>query len=137
MSIHHLIHSHFIFILLITVILLVYVIVKKIKNQAAPKIITLEKYKATMVSKMIDVTNSEKPMFNIWPFVNGLKKIKILPKKLDEDKLVHKVYRNETFEHILLNTENENHFIVIIANINKTKIKGYYLINLPNNDYNL
>ena len=137
MSIHHLIHSHFISLLLVVVILLVFVIIKKIKNQDAPKKMTPEKYNSTMSSKMVDVTNSEKAMFNIWPFINDLKKAKILPKKIDEDKIVHKVYRNENFEHILLHTKKENHFIVIVANLNKTKVKGYYLIDLPNGEYNL
>jgi hypothetical protein len=119
----------------VTVILLIIVIAKKIKNQDAPKKMTTEKYNSTMVSKMVDVTNSENAMFNIWPFVNGLKKIKILPRKLEEHKLVYKVYRNENFEHVLLNTEKENHFVVIVSNLNKTKVKGYYLVNLLNKEY--
>lgn len=137
MSIHHLIHSHFIFLLIIPVILLVIVIVKKTKNQDIPKKITKEKYESTLVGKMVDVTNSEKSMFNIWPFVNNLKKANLIPRKIEEDKLVYKIFRssNDHFEHILLNTEKENHFVVIIANLNKHKIKGYYPVDLPSKEY--
>jgi hypothetical protein len=76
-------------------------------------------------------------MFNIWPYVNDLKKVNIISKKIEEDKLVHKVYRNADFEHILLNTEEENHFVVIVVNLNKHKLKGYYLIDLTNGEYSL
>jgi len=137
MSIHHLIHSHFIFLLVIPVILLIYVLIKKTRNKEAPKEISKEKFETTMVDKMIDVPNSEHSMFNIWPYVNDLKKAHIVSKKIEEDKLVHKVYRNANFEHILLNTEKENHFVVIVANLKKHKIKGYYTVNLPNSEYSL
>lgn len=137
MSIHHLIHSHFIFLLIIPVLLLIYVLVKKTRNKKAPKEISKEKFETTIVDKMIDVPNSEHSMFNIWPYVNDLKKAHIVSKKIEEDKLVHKVYRNADFEHILLNTENENHFVVIVVNLNKHKLKGYYHINLPNGEYSL
>lgn len=137
MSIHHLIHSHFIFLLVIPVILLIYVLIKKTRNKEAPKEISREKFETTRVDKMIDVPNSELSMFNIWPYVNDLKKANILSKKIEEDKLVHKVYRNADFEHILLNTEKENHFVVIVVNLNKHKLKGYYLIDLTNGEYSV
>lgn len=137
MSIHHLIHSHFIFLLVIPVLLLIYVLIKKARNIEVPKEISKEKFDTTIVEKMVDVPNSENSMFNIWPYVNDLKKANIISKKIEEDKLVHKVYRNATFEHILLNTEKENHFLVIVANLNKHKVKGYYLIDLPNSEYSL
>lgn len=139
MSIHHLIHSHFIFLLIIPVVSLIYIIVKKVRNQEAPKKITKEKYESTMINKMIDVTDSEKPMFNIWPYINDLKKVRIIPKKIDESNIVHKVYRNtdEHFEHILLNTDKRNKYVVIVANLNKHKVKGYYIVDLPNQEYSL
>jgi hypothetical protein len=137
MSIHHLIHSHFIFLLVIPVILLIYVLIKKARNKEAPKEISKEKFETTMVDKMIDIPNSEHSMYNIWPYVNDLKKAHIISKKIEEDKLIHKVYRNANFEHILLNTEKENDFVVIIVNLNKHKVKGYYLIDFPNSDYPL
>lgn len=137
MSIHHLIHSHFIFLLVIPVILLIYVLIKKTRNKEAPKEISREKFETTRVDKMIDVPNSELSMFNIWPYVNDLKKANILSKKIEEDKLVHKVYRNADFEHILLNTEKENHFVVIVVNLNKHKLKGYHLIDLTNGEYSV
>jgi hypothetical protein len=137
MSIHHLIHSHFIFLLVIPVILLIYVLIKKTRSKEAPKEISKEKFETTRVEKMIDVPNSELSMFNIWPYVNDLKKANILSKKIEEDKLVHKVYRNSDFEHILLNTEKENHFVVIVVNLNKHKLKGYYLIDLTNGEYSV
>jgi len=73
-------------------------------------------------------------MFNIWPFVNELKKAKIVSKKINEKDLVYKVYRNfeENFEHILLTTEKDNHYLVVLVNLNKNKIKGYFPLELTN-----
>ena len=95
-----------------------------------PKKLTQEKYNATIIGKMVEVEDSEKSMFNIWPFVNKLKRAQILPKKFNESLLINKIYRdsNNDFEHILLNTEKENHYVVIVANLTKKKIIGYLLV---------
>jgi serine/threonine-protein kinase RIO1 len=85
-----------------------------------------------MIGKMTEITVSDKNNFNIWPYISKLKAAKILSHKIKEPQLVHKIYRNSTedFEHILLSTEKENHFVVIVANRNKKKTIGYFLHDL-------
>lgn len=76
---------------------------------------------------MEEIATVETTVFNIWPYISKLKANKILSKKIKENELIHKVYRNSTgeFEHILLSTEKENSFVVIVVDRIKKKIIGY------------
>jgi serine/threonine-protein kinase RIO1 len=132
MTIHKILHFAFIFMFVITALLCVVFIFKKLKSKKIPKEFSKEKFDATMIGKMIEVTNQQKSMFNIWPFVSNLKLAKILSKKGKEQELVYKVYRNSDnqFEHVLLFTQKENNFVVIIVDLVKKKIKGYFLLDL-------
>lgn len=138
MTILHHIHLHFISLFAITAFLCALVIIKKTRNKKGPKLLTKEKYNSTMVGKMEEIVRAEVIVFNIWPYVDKLKSIKVISKKNKEQELIYKVYRNSTgeFEHILLSTEQENHFVVIIVNRTKKKIMGYYLLDV-NGEYNL
>ncbi|WP_235972822.1 hypothetical protein [Flavobacterium undicola] len=100
-------------------------------TKKVPKQLTEEKYRSTMMGKMLEITNNDITVFNIWPFVSQLKTAKILSHKIKERELIYKVYRNSTedFEHILLATEKENNFVVIVVDKNKNKTIGYYLLN--------
>ncbi|WP_243412090.1 MULTISPECIES: hypothetical protein [unclassified Flavobacterium] len=100
--------------------------------------LTKEKYNSTMTGKMEEITPAEVIIFNIWPYVDKLKSIKILSKKIKEQELIYKIYHNSTgeFEHILLSTEKDNNFVVIVVDRSKKKIMGYFLLDL-NGEYNL
>lgn len=132
MTILHQIHLHFILILVVTSFLCALIIIKKMSNKKEPKLLTEEKYNSTLIGKMEEITSEEVSFFNIWPYVSLLQSFKILSKKIKEHKLVHKVYRNSTwqFEHILLSTEKENNFVVIVVNRTKKKIIGYFILDL-------
>ncbi|RKR10199.1 hypothetical protein C8C83_1870 [Flavobacterium sp. 90] len=132
MTMHHFLRLSFIAIFVVTALFCVYFIIKKQRNKKGPKLLTEEKYSSTMIGKMTEITVSDKNIFNIWPYISKLKAAKILSHKIKESQLVHKVYRNSTedFEHILLSTEKENHFVVIVANKNKKKTVGYFLYDL-------
>lgn len=134
MTIHKIIHLTFISLYVITATICIIVIYKKLKNKKAPKELTQQEYDATIVGIMVDVKNITEPFFNIWPYVNKLKMAKILSKKISEKQLVYKVYRNskEAIEHILLTTEKENNFVVIVVDTNKKKAKGYFKLHLEN-----
>ncbi len=134
MSIDKLIHLHFLSLYIIVLIIFMIVLYIKMKNKKAPKKLTEEKYKSTLNDKMVDTTSEEKSMFNIWPFVNQLKRAQILPKKINESRLIFQTYKdtNNHFEHILLHTEKENHYVVIVVNLIKNKIKGYFPLELKN-----
>jgi hypothetical protein len=137
MTIHHHIHLYFISLFVITAFLCTLIIIKKTRNKKEPKLLTKEKYNSTM-GKIQEIALSEVIVFNIWPYVDKLKLKKIVSKKIKEQELIHKIYRNSTgeFEHILLSTEKENHFVVILVDRSKKKIMGYYLLDL-NGEYGL
>ncbi|MEN9910029.1 MAG: hypothetical protein RLZZ540_3188 [Bacteroidota bacterium] len=134
MTIHNQIHPlHLSFILLFVVMALfcAFIIIKILNTKKVPKQLTEEKYRSTMMGKMLEITNNDITVFNIWPFVSQLKTAKILSHKIKERELIYKVYRNPTedFEHILLATEKENNFVVIVVDKHKNKTMGYYLLN--------
>lgn len=129
MTMHHFLRLSFIVLFVITALFCVYFIIKKQRNKKGPKLLTQEKYNSTMLGKMTEITTSDKNIFNFWPYISKLKAAKVISNKIKESQLVHKIYRNSTddFEHILLSTEKENHFVVIVANRNKKKTIGYYI----------
>ncbi|OXG03437.1 hypothetical protein BC749_101552 [Flavobacterium araucananum] len=132
MTMHHLLRLSFIALFVITALFCVYFIIKKQQNKKGPKLLTIDKYNATMIGKMTEITVSDQNIFNFWPYISKLKAAKVVSNKIKESKLVHKIYRNSTedFEHILLTTEKENHFVVIVANRNKKKTIGYFIHDL-------
>lgn len=138
MTPHHHIHLSFILLFVVTAFFCVLVMIKKMRNKKNPKLLTKEKYDSTMVGKMLEITNTDSNIFNIWPYVSQLKSAKVLSHKIKERELVHKVYKNSTdeFEHILLSTEKENNFVVIVVNKIKKKVMGYFPLE-PNGEYDL
>lgn len=134
MTIDKLIHLHFLSLYLVILIIFVVAIYVKLKNKKAPKKLSKEKYQSTLTSKMVDKSGDGKSKFNIWPFVNELKRARILSKKTNESELIYKIYKdiNDNFEHILLNSENKNNYIVVVVNFYKNKIIGYFSLELKN-----
>lgn len=132
MAMHHYLRLSFILLFVVTSCFCVYFIIKKRRNKKAPKLLSQEKYTSSMNGGMTEISVSNNSFFNIWPYVSELKAAKILSKKIKESELVHKVYRNSTddFEHILLATEKENHFVKVVVDTNKKKAMGYLLLEL-------
>lgn len=132
MAMHHYLRLSFILLFVITSIFCVYFIIKKRRNRKGPKLLSQEKYSSSMIGGMTELSVSNDSFFNIWPYVSELKAAKILSNKIKESELVYKVYRNSTqdFEHVLLATEKENHFVKIVVNRNKRKAMGYLLLDL-------
>lgn len=130
MATHHYLRLTFILLFVVTSFFCVYFIIRK--KRKAPKLLSTEKYNSTMKEGMKEVSISNDNFFNIWPYVSKLKAAKILSKKIKESELVHKVYRNSTedFEHILLTTEKENHFVEVVVDKNKNKVLGYFFLSL-------
>ncbi|MBZ4035805.1 hypothetical protein K6T82_13580 [Flavobacterium sp. 17A] len=131
MATHHYLRLTFILLFVITSLFCIYFVIKKRKNRKGPKLISEEKYNSTMVNGMTEISANDS-FFNIWPYVSELKAAKILSRKIKESDLVHKVYRNSTddFEHILLATEQENHFVKVVVDKNKKKVLGYLFLSL-------
>lgn len=129
---HHYLRLSFILLFVITSFICVYFIIKKRRNRKAPKLLSKEKYSASMINGMAEISVPNDNFFNIWPYISELKAAKILSNKIKESELIHKVYRNSTddFEHILLATEKENHFLDIVVDRNKKKAMGYLFLDL-------
>jgi len=85
MTINRLIHLHFISLYLIGVIIFIVVIYRKLKNKKGPKELSREKFESTIIGKMVEIKDDMKTIYNIWPFVNNLKRVKIITKKIDEN----------------------------------------------------
>jgi hypothetical protein len=138
MTIHHHIYLYFISLFVITAFLCTLLLIRKTRNKKEPKLLIKEKYNSTMIGKMEEIALSEVIVFNIWPYVDKLKLKKIVSKKIKEQELIYKIYRNSTgeFEHILLATEKENNFIAIVLDRSKKKIMGYFPLDL-NGKYDL
>jgi len=132
MAMHHYLRLTFIFLFVVTSLFCVYFIIKKRRNRKGPKLLSKEKYNSSMNDELTEISVSNDSFFNIWPYVSELKAAKILSKKIKESELVHKVYRNSTqdFEHILLATEKENHFVKVVVDRKKKKAMGYLFLDL-------
>ncbi len=132
MAMHHYLRLTFILLFVITSLFCLYFVIKKRRNRKAPKLLSKEKYDCSKNEGMTEISISNDSFFNIWPYVSELKAAKILSKKIKESELIHKVYRNSTndFEHILLATEKENHFVKVVVDKNKKKAIGYLLLDL-------
>lgn len=132
MAMHHYLRLSFILLFVITSFICIYFIIKKRRNRKGPKLLSKEKYSPSMSEGMAEIPVSNDSLFNIWPYVSELKAAKILSNKIKESELIHKVYRNSTedFEHILLATEKENHFIKVVIDRNKKKPMGYLFLDL-------
>ena len=94
--------------------------------------LTKQEFQSTMAEIMTDVTESAEPVIDIWPYVFELKKEKVVLDYVYNNQLVEKVYRNglNTFDHVLLPTDDQNMFIVIVVDLGQTSIKWHYYLDL-------
>ncbi|MTH17837.1 hypothetical protein [Flavobacterium sp. LC2016-01] len=131
MAMHHYLRLTFILLFVVTSFIVVYFVIKKRRNRKVPKLLSKEKY-PSVLEEMKEISVANDHFFNIWPYVSELKAAKILSNKIKESELIHKVYRNSAnnFEHVLLVTEQENHFVEIVVDRNKKKAMGYLFLNL-------
>lgn len=99
-------------------------------------ILTEKEFKETMADKMVDVTTTAEPTVDIWSYVKQLTIDKEVSTYVYENQLVEMVSRNSrgTFDHVLLPTDKQNVFVVIIVDLKKEKIKGHFRLDL-NKEY--
>jgi hypothetical protein len=100
--------------------------------------LTSTQFKSTFVGKMRDLTKTAGAVVDIWNYVKRLTDNNIVSKYVFEKQLIEYVYRNEndSFDHVLLPTSNENTFVVIVVDIKKKAIFGYFRLDL-NKEYGL
>ncbi|CAN5772329.1 hypothetical protein BH11BAC7_BH11BAC7_25720 [soil metagenome] len=87
---------------------------------------------STQGPKMVDVTETAEPIVDIWPYVEQLVKDNVVLKYVLDKQLIEADCRNSanSFDHVLLPTENKNIFIIVIVDTNYRKITGHYRLNL-------
>ncbi len=91
-----------------------------------------EEFISTMSAEMQDVTETADPTVDITGYVAELIAAGlVLPDTIEED-LIEIIYRNEeeTFDHILLPTDDENIFIAIVIDLEEESIRGHYRMDL-------
>ena len=96
-------------------------------------------FKKSFGNGMTDVTEMEidEPI-DIWDYVEKLTENKIVNRIVYEKELVEKVYQNDlkTFDHILLPTEKQNVFMIIVVDLEKKKVYGHKILDL-NKEYGI
>jgi hypothetical protein len=94
--------------------------------------LTPEEFILTMSAEMEDVTETAEAVVDITPYANALIAERlILPNTIDEE-LIEIIYRNEeqTFDHVLLPTDNEEIFIALVIDLENERIVGHYRMDL-------
>ena len=110
----------------------------KIKISSLTKQLTDIEFRNTFGNKMTDVTETAEPVIDIWDYVEELVNQNIVDKDVLDNNLVDKVYRNDTstFDQILLPTDNQNFFIVLVVDITNETMFGHIKLDL-NKEYGL
>ena len=94
--------------------------------------LTFDEFMDTMTEEMIDVTETTDATVDIWPYVAHLVKENIVAPEVLKNEEVEIVYMNEdeTFEHVLLPTDNENIFITVVVDLEEEMVIGHYRLDL-------
>ena len=94
--------------------------------------LTFDEFMDTMSEEMIDVTETTEATVDIWPYVAHLVKENIVAPEVLKNEEVEIVYMNEdeTFEHVLLPTDNEEIFITVVVDLEEEMVIGHYRLDL-------
>ena len=93
--------------------------------------LSYEQYQATFAAPMLDVSQTAEPILDIWPYVEAVPESDLEGFNL-LDGLVRYVYQSPSgqYLHVLVSTDDENTFLVIIIDMLSVKIVGHYLLDL-------
>ena len=93
--------------------------------------LSYEQYQATFAVPMLDVSQTAEPVLDIWPYVEvvpeaDLEGFNVL------DGIVQYVYQSPSrqYLHVLVSTNDNNTFLVVIIDLLAVKITGHYLLDL-------
>ena len=86
----------------------------------------------TMSEEMADVTETADAVVDITDYVDALAAEGLVLPNTIEEELIEIIYRNEeeTFDHILLPTDNEEVFIALVIDLVEEQILGHYRMDL-------
>jgi hypothetical protein len=96
------------------------------------KLLTEEEYLETMSEEMVDATEHAEGVVDIWPYVSVLVAEGLVQQDVYDDAYIEMVYRNteDDFDHLLVPTDDENVFTVIVVDLEEVMIVGHYVLNL-------
>ena len=91
-----------------------------------------------MKEPMVNVTSASDEVIDIWPYVTCIATEVELPAYVLENELVEVVYRSGDglHDHVLLPTEKENKFLVVVVDRPWSRIAGHHILDL-NREYGL
>jgi hypothetical protein len=91
-----------------------------------------EEFISTMSEEMADVTETADAVVDITDYVDALAAEGLVLPNTIEEELIEIIYRNEeeTFDHILLPTDNEEVFIALVIDLVEEQILGHYRMDL-------
>ena len=94
--------------------------------------LTPEEFQSTFSTQMMDVTDSIESTVDIWEYVGELYVDEEVSEYIVANELVEKVYRNEsgTFDHVLVPTENENLYLLIVVDLLNETVLGHYWLDM-------
>ena len=94
--------------------------------------LSFDEFMDTMSEEMTDVTETTDATVDIWPYVGHLVRQGIVAPDVLKNEDVAIVYRNEeeTFEHVLLPTDNEDIFITVVVDLEEEIMIGHYRLDL-------
>ena len=97
-----------------------------------PRELTEEEFRSTFGNAMLDITEKIDSTVDIWEYVGELYVSEVVSEYVVANELVEKVYRNDsfTFDHVLLPTENQNVFLVIIVDLLKENVFGHFWLDM-------
>lgn len=101
------------------------------------KLLSEAQYLKTMGSQMKDITKNAESIVNIWTYAELLLQNRLLSEYGFHKRLVEAVYVNNenTYQHILLFTNHQKIYVVIIVDLINKTIFGHYILDL-NEKYN-
>lgn len=97
-----------------------------------------QKYIQTMQSGMKNITETARTITDIWDYARELAENGLISEYGYRRHLIEAVYVNNenTYQHILLFTDTENCYMVIVIDVIRRTIEGHYLVDL-NKEYGI
>jgi len=94
-----------------------------------PRLLTEAEFDACWALPMKDVTGSVENAINIWPYVDAIDPVSICVKTILD---VTYVYRDAQarYDHVIVETDQENVVLVIVVDIDKAAVFGHHFLDL-------
>jgi hypothetical protein len=99
------------------------------------RLLTKEEFHSCFAEPMRDMTSSQEPALDIWPYVDLLEPREVGVQEIGD---VSFVYRDAVgrYDHVLLETDVENVVLVVVVDLAAKSIFGHHLLDL-NIEYGL